>query len=230
MAAVATAVAALLTSCAAAPGREAPPPQAPQATPPPPASQAAQAPSAAGSASPPAAAEEPSPARTAREGSTQRRTFAPTQITLNAHGDVARTSVTVVDTTATGELGLPQDPGVVGWWQSGALAGEAFGSVVLAGHIDSRTQGLGFFVRLLGVGVGDTVELSNGVLRAGYRVTATRNVDRAVLVTGTDTFSQRVPGRLVLITCAGPFNQTTRHYQDNLVVTAEPTGPATPLG
>lgn len=234
--AVATAVAAVLTSCAAAPGREAPPPHAPhapQATPPPPAaptSQAAQAPSAAGSASPPAAAEEPSPARTAREGSTQRRTFAPTQITLKAHGDVARTSVTVVDTTATGELGLPQDPGVVGWWQSGALAGEAFGSVVLAGHIDSRTQGLGFFVRLLGVGVGDTVELSNGVLRAGYRVTATRNVDRAVLVTGTDTFSQRVPGRLVLITCAGPFNQTTRHYQDNLVVTAEPTGPATPLG
>lgn len=230
VAAVATAVAALLTSCAAAPGREAPPPQA---TPPPPAvptSQAAQAPSAAGSASPPAAAEEPSPARTARVGSTQRRTFAPTQITLNAHGDVARTSVTVVDTTATGELVLPQDPGVVGWWQSGALAGEAFGSVVLAGHIDSRTQGLGFFVRLLGVGVGDTVELSNGVLRAGYQVTATRNVDRAVLVTGTDTFSQRVPGRLVLITCAGPFNQTTRHYRDNLVVTAEPTGPATPLG
>ena len=168
------------------------------------------------------------PARAGREGSTQRLTFVPTRIRLSTQrqGESA-TSVLAVDTAPNGDLGLPSDPGVVGWWQSGALAGEAFGSVVLAGHIDSRTQGLGFFVRLLQAEPGDSVDLSDSQLKQVYRVVSNRTVDKTILATGTESFSQRVPGQLVLITCTGNYDQVAHRYEDNLVVTADPVGVAT---
>ena len=159
---------------------------------------------------------------------TQRHTFAPTSITLYPrNAAVASAAVERIDTTPSGELGLPRDPGHVGWWQSGALAGDVFGSVVLAGHIDSRDQGVGFFERLLRVQPGDEVLLTDGAYEQRYRVVSTRDVPKASLATGTDTFSQQVPGRLVLLTCTGPYDRVT-HYPDNLVVTAEPLGVATP--
>lgn len=130
---------------------------------------------------------------------------------------------------ADGTLGLPDNPGEVGWWQSGALAGEAHGSVVLAGHIDSRERGLGFFVRLLDLRAGDRVELGDGRLVQVYRVRSNREVDKTVLATGTDTFARDVPGRLVLITCTGRFDQRTRHYDRNLVVLADPIGLPAPV-
>ena len=161
---------------------------------------------------------------------TQRRTFAPTSITLYPrNAAVAGAAVERIDTTPSGELGLPRDPGHVGWWQSGALAGDVFGSVVLAGHIDSRDRGVGFFERLLRVQPGDEVMLHDGTNEQRYRVVSRRDIPKASLATGTDAFSQQVPGRLVLLTCTGPFDPVT-HYPDNLVVTAEPLGVATPSG
>jgi hypothetical protein len=170
----------------------------------------------------------PSPARSGQTGATQRRTFAPTSITLHPRsGTSASATVERIDTSASGELTLPADPGRVGWWQSGALAGDLYGSVVLAGHIDSRDRGLGFFARLLLVRAGDEVVLSDGVDDQRYRVVETRDVPKASVATSTDTFSQRVAGRLVLLTCTGRWSAVT-HYPDNLVVTAEPLGVATP--
>ena len=69
----------------------------------------------------------------------------------------------------------------------------------------------------------DEVVLSDGAYQQRYRVTATRNIPKASLSTSTDTFSQDVPGRLVLLTCTGTWTAAT-HYPDNLVVTAEPVG------
>lgn len=170
------------------------------------------------------------PARVGQDGVTQRHTFAPTSITLSPGGaDGGTAAITTIDTTASGELSLPHDPGQVGWWQSGALAGDAFGSVVLAGHIDARGQGVGFFARLLNVHPGDEVEVSDAAYRLRYRVVSTREVPKASLATSTDTFSQAVPGRLVLLTCTGPFDPRT-HYPDNLVVVAEPLGVAVARG
>jgi LPXTG-site transpeptidase (sortase) family protein len=170
------------------------------------------------------------PARAGQVGVTQRPTFAPTSITLALRGaDDGTAAITTIDTTASGELSLPPDPGQVGWWQSGALAGDAFGSVVLAGHIDARDQGVGFFARLLHVHPGDEVELSDSAYQLRYRVVSTRDVPKASLATTTNTFSQAVPGRLVLLTCTGPYDPKT-HYPDNLVVIAEPLGDAAPRG
>jgi hypothetical protein len=175
--------------------------------------------SASGSAAP--------PARPGGTGVTQRHTFAPSSITLSRDGMTATAMVDVIDTGPTGELTLPADPGQVGWWQSGALAGDAYGSVVLAGHIDSKDRGLGFFARLLGVRPGDEVSLTGGGYQQRYRVTETRDVPKASLATSTDTFSSTVAGRLVLLTCTGTWSPAT-HYPENLVVTAEPIGTPTP--
>jgi LPXTG-site transpeptidase (sortase) family protein len=167
-------------------------------------------------------------ARAGKDGVTQRHTFAPSSITLDLHGTgSASATVDVIDTGTTGELGLPADPGQVGWWQSGALAGDAFGSVVLAGHVDAKYRGIGFFARLRNAQPGDEVVLSDGAYQQRYRVTSTRSIPKASLSTTTDTFSQTVPGRLVLITCTGTWSSTT-HYPDNLIVTAEPVGVPAP--
>jgi hypothetical protein len=37
------------------------------------------------------------------------------------------------------------------------------------------------------------------------------------------TFANTGPARLVLITCGGPFDRTTRNYLDNVVIYAAPT-------
>jgi hypothetical protein len=153
----------------------------------------------------------------------QRKTFAPKRIRLLAGEDVAA-PVEAVDTGSDGALPIPANPSTVGWWVSGALAGEVFGSVVLAGHIDSRRHGLGFFVALLDARPGDRIELSGDGLRQVYVVRSNREVDKDVLSARTGVFNREVAGRLVLITCTGTFDRRTRHYDHNLVVTADPLG------
>jgi hypothetical protein len=158
-----------------------------------------------------------------RPAASQRQTFAPQRIRLLSQGGVSA-AVQRVDTGPRGELELPADPGVTGWWVSGALAGEVYGSVVLAGHIDSRERGVGFFAKLLDARPGDRIELSGAGLALTYAVTSNEEVDKAVLSTGTDIFDRTTRGRLVLLTCTGTFDPKTRHYDHNLVVTAEPVG------
>lgn len=156
----------------------------------------------------------------------QRRTFTPTRITLLSDHH-ASTRVDGVDTGPTGALQLPVDPGRVGFWQGGSLAGELFGSVVLAGHIDSRARGIGFFARLLDVHPGDRVELSGEGSRLVYVVRSTGEVGKAALGADAALFDRRAPGRLVLITCTGRFDPVTGHYDHNLVVVADPLGAPT---
>jgi sortase family protein len=166
----------------------------------------------------------PSAAEVGRNAASQRLTFAPQRIRLVSQGGVSA-AVQRVDTGPGGVLELPADPGVTGWWVSGALAGEVYGSVVLAGHIDSRERGVGFFAQLLDAAPGDRIELSGGGLGQAYVVRSNAEVDKDALSTGTDIFDRTVKGRLVLLTCTGTFDPRTRHYDHNLVVIADPVGP-----
>jgi len=45
--------------------------------------------------------------------------------------------------TVDGELQVPTNVDHVGWWDGSAAAGDPFGSTVIAGHVDSATQGIG---------------------------------------------------------------------------------------
>ena len=123
---------------------------------------------------------------------------------------------------ADGVLVPPASPDVAGWFTGGAVPGER-GPAVIAGHLDSRT-GPGVFARLADVPVGAEVEVdrSDGST-ARFRVVA-------VTVVGKDEFPTRqVYGptpvaALSLITCGGQFDRATRHYRDNVVVSAVPLG------
>ena len=126
--------------------------------------------------------------------------------------------------TVDGQLQVPAQARQVGWWDGGAEAGDPFGSVVLAGHVDTRTEGLGFFARLRGIRPGEVVVLTGAGHTASYRVASIRAVRKDALATRSGAFDQTVGHRLVLITCTGAYDASRGGYEDNLVVTATAVG------
>ncbi len=121
-----------------------------------------------------------------------------------------------------GTLDVPEDPQVLGWWADGAAPEASVGSVVIDGHIDSATRGVGVFAKLRVLEVGDLVEVTSagGKVKA-YRVTGRREYPKQALP-AEEVFSQTVGERLVLVTCGGRFDRKARHYDDNIVVYASP--------
>jgi LPXTG-site transpeptidase (sortase) family protein len=127
-------------------------------------------------------------------------------------------------TTVDGELRVPEEVRHVGWWDGSADAGDPFGHTVIAGHVDSATEGLGFFARLRRVAKGDVVTVKGDGHVARYRVSSVRTVAKQALATSSRAFDQDGDHRLVLITCAGGYRADRGGYDSNLVVTAVPLG------
>ena len=123
-------------------------------------------------------------------------------------------------TSVDGELGVPDDPMTVGWWTGAAQPGSPSGSVVLDGHVDSASRGLGAFFALTTLHEGDAVTLttSRGD-RVAYLVTARRSYSKAAGLPA-DLFAAGGPARLVLITCGGQFDKEALSYEDNIVIFA----------
>jgi LPXTG-site transpeptidase (sortase) family protein len=95
---------------------------------------------------------------------------------------------------------------------------------VIAGHVDSATEGIGFFARLLKIKKGDTITLRSDSHRLKYRVTSVKKVARKALATESEAFKQTGPHRLILITCTGNFHRDRSGYDSNLVVVGKPLG------
>ena len=124
----------------------------------------------------------------------------------------------------TGEFAVPPSVDRVGWYRFGpGLSAEA-GSIVVAGHVDSAAEGKGAFFRLGSLEQGDTVTLTgrDGTERR-FEVVA-RERYRKTAIPLDKYFARDGEPRLTLITCGGPFDAKTRHYRDNVVVTALPSG------
>jgi sortase (surface protein transpeptidase) len=122
-----------------------------------------------------------------------------------------------------GALAVPDDPLVTGWWNASARPGAPSGSVVIDGHVDSATRGLGAFFKLGEVHPGDRVVVINSSGQSTpYTVVARRRYAKAALP-AREIFTQAVSPRLVLVTCGGPFNTDTGNYLNNVVIYAEPT-------
>jgi LPXTG-site transpeptidase (sortase) family protein len=145
----------------------------------------------------------------------------PTRVTIPSVGVDA--PVVPVGVTADGEMRLPRDVHRVGWYRFGPRPGEGSGSVVLAAHVDSRTDGLGVFAALRRAAPGDRVTVVTADGRATYRV-----VSRELLAKSRLPLAElfRRDGRevLTLVTCGGQYLRDAGGYQDNLVVTAVPIG------
>jgi sortase (surface protein transpeptidase) len=129
-------------------------------------------------------------------------------------------AVTPVGVTQDRQMELPDDPRVLGWYRFGTAPGGR-GSVVLAGHVDSRTYGVGPLVALQSISAGVRVEVVTGANRVqAYRVDSIERFDQGALPAAL--FARTGPERLRLVTCTGPYLPESGGYQQNLVVSAVP--------
>lgn len=145
----------------------------------------------------------------------------PKQLKIERLGLTARVDAVGID-AATGDFAVPPSIDKVGWYQFGPGLEATAGSIVIAGHVDSAEQGKGAFFRLRELSPGDamTVTGSDGVSRT-FTVVA-REIFAKTAVPLERYFARDGAPRLTLITCGGPFDAKTRHYRDNVVITAQP--------
>lgn len=123
-----------------------------------------------------------------------------------------------------GAMEIPERVAEIGWYDPdglGVLPG-ATGTAVLAGHVDSRSQGRGALYDLRDLRTGETIELdlADGA-RQRWRITDVIQYPKDVLPL-EEIFTWAGPTRLAIITCGGEFDRTARSYTDNIVVYAEP--------
>lgn len=142
--------------------------------------------------------------------------------------DGSTVAVRAVGTRPDGRLAVPRDVRTAGWWRGGSRVGDPFGAVLVAGHIDSRTQGLGPYADLLGARAGQRVLVRTATLRQWFRIRSLRLVPQESLTDHAWLHSPRGASRLVLVTCAPPYEPERGGYQNLAVVTALPVGPPRP--
>lgn len=118
-----------------------------------------------------------------------------------------------------GQMALPTDPAVAGWYRFGSAPDDDAGAVVLAAHVDSRSQGIGPFVRLGSAQTGDEVQVWVGPARVVYRVARVVGLDKATL-DDDGLFATTGPARVHLVTCTGDYVKGSG-YTQNLVVVAD---------
>ncbi len=120
-------------------------------------------------------------------------------------------------TDAAGVLVPPEDPGEAAWFTGSARPGDP-GPAVVVGHVGSRA-GPGVFRRLVDLAPQDAIVVTRGGRTERFRVTEVRTTPKDAFPTAA--VYGPVPGpELRLITCGGGFDATTRHYLDNVVVSA----------
>jgi hypothetical protein len=131
-------------------------------------------------------------------------------------------AVVPVGVATDGQMELPADPDVIGWYRYGSAPGDGSGSVVLGGHVDSQEYGIGQFAGLLEAGIGDELEVFTAAGSVStYRVTDVLSVPKAALPVA-ELFRRDGHERVVLLTCGGDFDVAAGGYRDNVVVTAAP--------
>lgn len=126
--------------------------------------------------------------------------------------------VVPVGVARDGQMALPKDPDIGGWYRFGPGPTSEAGASVISAHVDSRDE------------VGPLAKLPK--LDPGARIVVTVGGDRVVYVvdrvdqyakTALDVdalFSRSGPARLHLVSCGGEWNPRTRHYEDNVVAIA----------
>jgi hypothetical protein len=144
---------------------------------------------------------------------------APVEIRLPVIADpVPLVPVGVLD---SGALQLPARPSVLGWFAAGAVPGDATGTAVIAGHVDSAEYGPGPLETLFELREGDLLEVMDG--RGGthrYGVVSRTSYPKSALP--PEVFRLDGPAQLALVTCGGAFDEATGEYADNVVVLAAP--------
>jgi hypothetical protein len=121
----------------------------------------------------------------------------------------------------TGDFDVPPSVDRVGWYKFGPGLDATAGSIVIAGHVDSAAQGRGAFFRLGTLSIGDRIDVGRPGRDLRFKVVGRERYSKTRIPLDK-YFARDGSLRLTLITCGGPFDAKTRHYRDNVVVTASP--------
>lgn len=142
----------------------------------------------------------------------------PNRLTIDAIGvDMPVTDVGIED---TGQMELPVDPAVAGWYRYGPDAATTQGHVVLAAHVDAVGHPIGPLASLRDVPVGaDVVVAAADGSERTYVIQSLEYYEKSALPTA-ELFARDGDPALVIITCGGPFDSATGHYRDNVVAIA----------
>ena len=162
----------------------------------------------------------PLPAATSKDDGRVLSTSVP--VAINIPAIKVRSFLVRLGRTPDGALAVPPpgpDYNSAGWYEDSPTPG-ALGPSVIAGHVDSATDGPSVFHRLGELHPGDVVR----VTRTDGTI-AIFTVDSVLRFVKASFPTQLVYGNtdhaaLRLITCGGPFDARPGHYMDNIVVFA----------
>jgi translation initiation factor IF-1 len=152
-----------------------------------------------------------------------RAVVSPNRIEIPKLGETA--PIKPVGTTPDGELDVPLNPKVVGWWHYGAKPGAKTGTAILAGHVNYAGVS-GSMAHIGRLNPGDVVYVfgthnADNKTKVRFKVTGVRTYHKKALPY-KQIFDQHSVGRIAIVTCGGPFDASTGNYLDNIVVFAVP--------
>ena len=120
-----------------------------------------------------------------------------------------------------GMMELPTTAFAVGWYEFGARPADRAGTTVLAGHVDTKAEGLGPLAALRRVDEGTEIAVTAVDGRSRRYAVTDVEVIRKARVPLEQIFAREGDETLVVITCGGPYSRATG-YRDNVIVTAVP--------
>lgn len=128
-----------------------------------------------------------------------------------------------VGVRADGQMDVPELVSEVGWYRHGPAPGADAGSAVLSAHVDSEI-GPAPMAALFDAEPGSAVEVVTASGQTlSYRIETVEQLGKERLPLDA-LFARDGQHVLRLVTCAGAWDPVARAYEDNLVVTAVPTG------
>lgn len=121
-----------------------------------------------------------------------------------------------------GQMHVPEDAAIAGWYAYGKAPASGTGTTVIAAHAGSVQTPQGPFYSLLAAEEGDrvSVEDAEGDLH-DYAVTEVRQAGKEELDL-EPYFRRSGAPELVLVTCGGQWIAEESRYADNIIVTARP--------
>ncbi|PRY65470.1 sortase family protein [Glaciihabitans tibetensis] len=147
---------------------------------------------------------------------------APTRVSVGSLGvDVP---VVAVGLDGAGAMALPPDPAIAGWYEHGPAPASTAGATVIAAHVDSLVYGLGPFAALADATAGTEIVVTDAAGTARTFAVSTIETTGKSDVAWASVFDRTGPARLVLVTCGGEFDYSSRHYLSNVIIVATPVG------
>ena len=125
----------------------------------------------------------------------------------------------------SGAMALPSTVSTVGWYRFGSRPLDRAGATVLAGHVDTRAEGIGPLAGLADMRAGDLIGVRAGSRTVTYRTASVTRISKA-LIDLSAVFSRTGSARLHLVTCGGTYLPEQGGYQDNVIVVARRVSPA----